>query len=211
VLIPMETVMGIWSPRHPPRIMHVGAHMAEERDAYETAGADYCWWVEANADLIPALRERLTAPRQLVKPTAHMVAHALVGKHDGTPATLHVAAETMCSSVFDMGSQEGEYVRDDPMTTVTVDRLAGEFGQPTMLNIDVQGAELDVLKGGRETLRGVELVYVEVAEEETYVGAPHRSQIEAVLQKAGLRLMLLEMDRNNAGWGDAVFRRQGIG
>lgn len=45
----------------------------------------------------------------------------------------------------------------------TLDELAESYGQPTHLLIDVDGGEVDVLRGGAETLKGVASVMIEVS------------------------------------------------
>lgn len=47
----------------------------------------------------------------------------------------------------------------------TLDHLAEVYGQPTHLLLDVDGGELDVLRGGTEALRGVREVLLEVSTE----------------------------------------------
>lgn len=49
---------------------------------------------------------------------------------------------------------------------VTLDSMAEVYGQPTAILIDVDGGELDVLRGGTETLPGVGSVLVEVSRED---------------------------------------------
>ena len=49
------------------------------------------------------------------------------------------------------------------LKTSTLDEVAGQIPQGAFLKIDVQGAELEVLKGGERTLAACELVQLEVA------------------------------------------------
>ena len=56
--------------------------------------------------------------------------------------------------------------------TDTLDNIAGGLGGPLFLKIDVQGAELEVLKGGEETLKRCDLVQLEVAMLPYNNGAP---------------------------------------
>ena len=48
-----------------------------------------------------------------------------------------------------------------------IDDVADRFGMPRLLKIDVEGAELDVLQGARDVLKGAKpLVLVEVHSDE---------------------------------------------
>ena len=52
-----------------------------------------------------------------------------------------------------------------------------DLPKPDMIKIDVQGAELDVLKGATKTLRTVNHVILELQEVEYNKGAPHRDKV----------------------------------
>lgn len=207
----MHLVMDVWSPANPPRILHGGAHLGEERDAYEQAGADWVLWCEANPALLDPLRAHLCEPRPIVRPTCHTVAHALLGADSGDRRALNVAADTMNSSVLGEGLIPVDYERVEGMPVTTVDDLTTVYGQPTMLALDCQGYELEILRGSVLTLPGVELVYTEVSEVPIYDGAPHWREIDGFLAGQGFRLAKIEMDRNGAGWGDGCWLRIGCG
>jgi len=75
-----------------------------------------------------------------------------------------------------------------------------------MLDIDVQGFELEVLKGGVETLKNIDYVYVEVNREELYEGCPMVEDIDRFLS---------DFTRVETGWviqgfGDALYIRNGL-
>ena len=58
------------------------------------------------------------------------------------------------------------------MTTDTLDNVAKGIEGPFFLKLDVQGAELEVLEGGQETLSKAELVQLEVPFVPYNEGAP---------------------------------------
>ena len=74
------------------------------------------------------------------------------------------------SSIFPENSNVARTVCT--LTTDTLDNLAQEFDGPLFLKIDVQGAELDVLRGGTRTLSRSEIVQLEVAILPYNAGAP---------------------------------------
>jgi FkbM family methyltransferase len=77
--------------------------------------------------------------------------------------------------------------------TVSVARL-DEFFQPwnlvrpTLLKLDVQGAELQVLRGSEGVLSLIDAVYCEVSFVELYEGQPRAEEIVAFLARAGFTL-----------------------
>lgn len=61
--------------------------------------------------------------------------------------------------------------------------------KPDMLKIDVQGAELDILKGGEETLKSVKDIIIELQHTEYNKGAPNADQVIAYLNDRGFELV----------------------
>ncbi len=93
----------------------------------------------------------------------------------------------VCSSIF--GDRRGEdhsgarrsvpVVRLDDV--VQTRGLAGPF----VIKVDVEGAELEVLRGGRDVLRGCELVLLEVSLFEFVAGAPQFHDVVAWMHDQG--------------------------
>jgi FkbM family methyltransferase len=66
--------------------------------------------------------------------------------------------------------------------------LKGEgFRRPELIKIDVQGYELEVLKGGREALRAAEAVAMEVSLLELYKGNPLLHEVIAFMHERGFQ------------------------
>ena len=74
-----------------------------------------------------------------------------------------------------------------------------------VLALDVQGAELKVLKGAPELLARVDAVFTEVASEPLYEGGCTFLEVTNLLAEAGLVFRAAEM--NAEGWGDAFYSR----
>lgn len=69
------------------------------------------------------------------------------------------------------------------------------------LNMDVQGYELEVLKGATETLNHIDYIYTEVNVDEVYEGCAKLKDIDQFLK--GFTRVETVMTRQ--GWGDAFF------
>jgi FkbM family methyltransferase len=74
--------------------------------------------------------------------------------------------ELVNAEIFDMKSRTVPQFRLDTMWKTL------ELSGPALLKVDVQGAELDVLRGAEETLDNFEVIVLEVGMIETYVGQP---------------------------------------
>lgn len=187
----------------PGPVLHIGAHLAEEAEAYANHGFKPVWWVEANQALIPKLLMRMD-----LYPHNYVV-RALCS--DGIrSATFHIASNGESSSMLELGTHATEhpdvkYVDKKVIRTTTVDIMfhSGLIGAASFLNIDVQGAELEVLRGAKSYLANVNTVYCEVNEAELYVGCPLIGEIDAFL--SGLGFVLREKRMTRHGWGDACW------
>ena len=63
------------------------------------------------------------------------------------------------------------------------------FPFPDLIKIDVQGAELDILKGAVETLKHCKHIIIELQHTEYNKGAPHYTQVIDYLQTQGFKLV----------------------
>ena len=78
-------------------------------------------------------------------------------------------------------------VRTAPMTTL--DHYCAEHRvRPDFLKIDVQGYELEVLKGAEAVLPSIEVIFTEVNHIEIYQGAPLAAELIAWLAQRGYAL-----------------------
>jgi FkbM family methyltransferase len=82
---------------------------------------------------------------------------------------------------------------------------------PTLLKIDVQGGELDVLKGGNAIFSTFEYILIEVSFRELYEGQALVTQIVAVMIESGYQIEhLYNCDYDSSGLtvqADILFRR----
>jgi hypothetical protein len=91
---------------------------------------------------------------------------------------------------------------------VTLDavRRLKNFPPPDMIKMDVQGAELDVLKGAVETLSTVKHVILELQVVEYNKGAPLKDDVIAYMDTQGFDC--LGIFSNNGPDGDYHFVRR---
>lgn len=77
---------------------------------------------------------------------------------------------------------------------------------PDLIKIDAQGAELDILRGAKETLKSVNDIIIEMQHEEYNLGAPKVAEVSEYLNSIGFELV----DRIHIGGvdGDYHFTRK---
>jgi FkbM family methyltransferase len=73
------------------------------------------------------------------------------------------------------------------------------------LNIDVQGYELEVLKGIGEHLNKIDIIIAEVNRDEVYEGCPMIDDIDLYLNKYNLERKAVHWQSES--WGDAIYAK----
>lgn len=189
----------------PGPVVHVGAHLGEEAQAYERFGFGPVFWIEANHEKLPQLREN-------VKPYDGIVIGALVSDAVKT-LTFHLASNGQSSSYYELGTHATQhpdvtYVGERTLESTTLDELmyAGRIGSlASLLAMDVQGAELDVLRGATMFLERVQACYLEVNTDDVYRGCAQEPEVTSWLAAHGFTKRMQQMTPH--GWGDAVYLR----
>lgn len=133
--------------------------------------------------------------RRLFDGNGHAVLHTVaIGARTGS-ATLHVSARTDSSSLLPIGDgQRSAFPGTGEAGTMQVEVTplgaflsAGDIVRPALLKIDVQGYELEVLRGAESLLDRFDHVYVEASFVPLYDGQPLFDEIEAFLAARGFR------------------------
>jgi FkbM family methyltransferase len=188
-------------------VLHVGAHTGQEADTYARLGAAQVVWVEANPEVIPRLKAR-------VEPRGHIVLEALLADEAGRATELLVTSNELASSMLPFGTVKDEHPELEvaarvPRVTETLDRLWAQHGLAgfglDLLVLDVQGAELGVLRGGVDALEHMNAVWAEVNEEAVYEGCALLPEVEDFLRERGFERT--ELVLTPYGYGDALFVR----
>ena len=189
-------------------LIHVGANRGSEYPTYCARTHGPLLYVEALPELAEFVRRRLDPERP------HFMRQALVSDVGGETVTFHLASnDGGSSSMLAPGRHADLYpfiTFENTMELVTerLDDLVAERAEEASYNVlalDVQGAELKVLKGAPELLARVDAVFAEVASEPLYEGGCTFLEVTNLLAEAGLVFRAAEM--NAEGWGDAFYSR----
>lgn len=190
-------------------VLHLGANLGQEAEAYVAQGITQVIWVEA----LPLIFAKLCANCQ--KYTGHIALMACVSDVDDQDVTFHIANNGGQSSSF---LEFGTHTKAHPSVTWTshmrmktqrVDTLLRRaelsVGPDWFLNIDLQGAELKALKGMGELLRQFKYAYIEVNEDQLYRGCPLVGEVDNYLARYGF--VGKERKMTNWKWGDKFYIR----
>ena len=197
----------------PDGVIHIGAHKGEERDAYIEGNFTTIIWVEANPTLASELQERiLSQPNQL---SSELVLNFAASDVEGRNLQLKVSNNTQSSSLRDFGSHklfypEIEVVEELPVTTRRIDLVLNDHedlaSRITFANLDIQGSELEALRGFGSALKNVDWIYTEVNRNYVYKGNALVWEIDMFLLKEGFQRV--ETRWSEMEWGDAFYVRK---
>jgi len=209
MLIDFRELFPRWDIK-PTGVLHIGANIGEEAPVYNELGIKKVIWIEGN----PELRARLEAN---IAPYPGQKAYIqCVGDKD-EDTVLHISNNgSQSSSVLELGTHktahpEVHYVKDIAVKIRRLDGLFagdgwGDLNGVDFLNCDLQGFEMQALKGLGELLKQFNHVYLEVNKEPLYIGCSLIDSIDLYLLSYGF--IRRETKWTGAGWGDAYYSRR---
>jgi len=188
-------------------IVHIGAHYGEEIQEYVDNGIQKITVFEPLSKNFEILSQRLQNVNADIE--GYQVA---LGSKKGT-ATMYLSSNEAQSSSILKPKQHLELHPDvlfDGMEEVEVSLLDDyDIGDANFINIDVQGYELEVFKGGKKTLENIDYVYCEVNRDEVYEGAPMVEELDEFLGTYGFERVETHWPETYYTWGDALYIKKG--
>jgi FkbM family methyltransferase len=184
-------------------VVHIGAHYGEEIQEYVDNGIQKITVFEPlslNFDILNKRLQNVNADIQ-----GYQVA---LGSEKGT-ATMYLSSnEAQSSSILKPKEhlEHHPYVTFDGTEEVEVDILDDyDVSNANFMNIDVQGYELEVLKGGKKTLEHIDYVYCEVNRGEMYENNAMIDEVDEYLGSYGFERVETHWPETWYKWGDALY------
>ena len=182
-------------------IIHIGGHYGEEIDEYVRNGIQEIVIFEPLSDSFDILCENI---QEL---NANIIAHQVALGPEETIATMYVSDnEKQSSSLLKpkVHITHHPHVKFPETEDVEVKVLDDfDYTKYNFINMDVQGYELEVLKGATETLKHVDYVYCEVNRDEVYEGNAYVEELDEFLSAYGMDRV--ETSWEGQIWGDALY------
>jgi FkbM family methyltransferase len=132
---------------------------------------------------------------QVFRDDSNVTLHEMALGAAAGEAVMRVTNDDDASSLLPVSTAQGKLfgTREVSQQTVPVRRLDKELPleqivKPALLKIDVQGFELEVLRGATNLLPAFEAVYVEASFRELYVGQALVNEVIDLLNSVGFRL-----------------------
>ena len=185
-------------------IIHIGAHYGEEIADYISEGIQNIILFEPLSDNFDILHENCQ------NLNANIEAYQVALGSEPREATMYVSDnEKQSSSILKPKVHLSHHpdVKFPSKEEVEVHLLDGyDCHNYNFLNMDVQGYELEVLKGGSETLKHIDYVYCEVNRDEVYENNAYIGELDEYL--ANYNMGRVETVWSGGIWGDALYIKQ---
>ena len=189
-------------------VIHVGAHLGEEYDAYAEIEIADIIFVEPLPECFNILESRFKDNEnvRLINRAAGSLKHE---------AQIYKSTNQLASSSLLKPKQHLEqhpdvnFYYDD--TTVKVDRLDNMLSpndDHNFLNMDIQGYELEALRGLGDLIHNIDYVLCEVNRKEVYEQCAQVEEIDEFL--ADFNFKRVETNWAGDSWGDALYIKESL-
>lgn len=183
---------------------HIGAHNCEEIVYYEK------WGINLNDMIwIDAIDEKVKEAQSRGIPNVY---NAVITDKDDEDIVFNIANNIQSSSIYELGTHLVEhpyinYVGKIKMKSKKIDTFMNENNldrsKYNLWSFDIQGAELLALKGGKESIKYVDAIILEVNEKQLYKDCCLITEIDDFLSEYNFKRVFTHMTSH--GWGDALY------
>ena len=191
--------------------IHVGAFLGEELSQYRALGLTNTILFEPQRKLFDIVNFKC-----IVKEKAFNVAlgseESVVGmfisdREGGVSNGAGASSSILAPKKHLTEHPEVTFPSKESITVKRFDKFVQENGvdisKHNLLNIDVQGYELEVLKGMGQELEKIQLIIAEVNRDEMYEGCPMIEDIDDYVKEFGFERIAVEWQSES--WGDALY------
>ena len=200
----------LFLPKKVNGIIHIGAHELEELSDYLKRNISRVIWIEANPKKYDQINTKLKIFENMV------LGKFAAGSKNGIQ-NLNIANNGQSSSLLEFGTHLDNYpeIKYDSIIEVEIKKVDEWLDENiknkylyNFINIDIQGFELEALKGMPNQLKIAEYVYLEANFEKVYKQCAELREIDEFLARFGFTRVALK--KTNAGWGDAFYTKNNI-
>jgi FkbM family methyltransferase len=211
-------------------IVHVGAHEGMETVPYVMHGVKDVILVEANPFRFSNLIESLNTGRYVTwcSPLTYdyfnqneasilkeykVFNYAVSDREEGTITFNLSNFDGGTDSIFkinewgrDSSWAPYQHIAEIEVPTTTLDKIVEDKSKYNFLNMDVEGAELMVLRGATEVLKHMECIMLETQDKIRFEGSCTRQELVEFLDGYGFELK--EYHDTGKEWGDCLFLKK---
>jgi FkbM family methyltransferase len=185
-------------------LIHVGAHYGQEYELYQKLGITHLIFFEP-------LKQNFEILKTHVGEKAKLFQKALGNENKKVKMYIESANNGMSSSILKPQKHLEQYPtivfdREEIVEMVRLDDFLSEKENYNFLTIDVQGYELEVLKGSQKTLTNISGILTEVNRDELYENCARVEQLDDFLSH--FNFQRVETNWEGGTWGDAFYLKK---
>lgn len=182
-------------------VLHIGAHHGQEYKLYKSHNI-------SNLIFFEPLKDNFNILKMTTEDECILYNIALGNKSGFVEMFVETDNYGMSSSILEPKLHITQYpfIRFNKREMVEIKKLDDiNFNKANfnMINIDVQGYELEVFKGAVNVLKNIDYIISEVNVDELYAGCAKLNEVTDFLNRFGFKLV--EVDMSGGNWGDALF------
>jgi FkbM family methyltransferase len=185
-------------------VLHIGAHFGQEFSVYENIGVKNIVFFEPLPHTFEKLKENVGSKNGNV-----LLINSALGNMIGEiEMNVETANQGQSSSILEPHIHLKQYPHIIFNNKINVkitklDTFIEEKEKYNFINIDVQGYELEVFKGGSEFLNHIDYIMTEVNKDEVYKNCPMIEDLDNFLKPYGFERV--ETTWDGITWGDAFY------
>lgn len=187
-------------------VVHIGAHYGQEFQTYVDNKIENLIFFEPVPSTFEVLKQNLNGKATLVN-------KALGNENKKIEMNIETANNGQSSSILTPNIHLKQYPHIQFNTKIEVDMVrlddffsnyfSGSTHSFNLINIDVQGYELEVFKGSVNFLSNVDYIITEVNRDEVYNGCAKIEELDSFLASYGFNRV--ETTWDGITWGDAFY------
>lgn len=182
-------------------VIQIGAHYGQETYHYINKNIQNLIFFEPLQKNFDVLQSRVPS---------HVITHKLALGNSNQKIKMFVESDNqgMSSSVLKPKLHTTQYpnikfTEMEEVDMMRLDDVSFDRQRFNMINIDVQGYELEVFKGSVETLNHIDYIITEINRDELYEGGAQIEELSNFLMGFGFELV--EFNWAGETWGDALY------
>lgn len=202
MLIPFHDIIRKYGK--PKGVIHIGAHLLEERKDYISANLDNTIWIEANSELYKIVTRQISETEMILNYAVSDISNEIV--------TLYCTNNSQSSSILPLGLHKTYYPHitishTQNIVTQRMDDIISKYSinleNYNFINVDIQGVELKALRGFGDLLSRIDFVYTEVNREYLYENCDLINDMDDYL--LNFNFVREQTAWTDSGWGDALY------
>ena len=188
-------------------VIHIGGHYGEEVGSYVEQGIN-------DIVLFEPLKENFEILKKNVSNfDANIEGHRVALGNSNGNITMNLSSNGLESSSILKPKLHLELYPDitfDNTEEVEIKKLDDyNYSNYNFMNMDVQGYELEVLRGGSNTLQYIDYLYCEVNRNEVYEGNAYIQELDDYLSSYNMKRVETSW-WDDGDWGDALYIKEKI-